>query len=88
MYKILAHSGEGAYDNMMTGDWSHNGGATMFWVPVLVLAIITATVYLLAHRSKQSDHSRNHNPMAIAKTRYAKGEITKQQFDEIKRDIA
>lgn len=56
-------------------------GEIVFWI---VLALIIASVI----RSRRS-HWENREPEAveILKERYAKGEITKKEFEEMKKDL-
>ncbi len=66
----------------MDGFWF--GG--IFWIVILVLVI------WLVLDSKNKSNSRTPNkgfddPLEILKFRYAKGEITKEQFEQMKRDI-
>ncbi|MBW1674881.1 MAG: SHOCT domain-containing protein, partial [Deltaproteobacteria bacterium] len=42
---------------------------------------------LQASKSKGSDRSVTETPLDILKKRYAKGEITQEEFDRIKADI-
>lgn len=92
MWNILAHAGEGinggSDDHRMNGmGWSNNGGFTMLWMFVGALIVIVGVIYLLVYFAKKTDRSNEDDPMRIAKARYAKGEINKKQFDEIKKDI-
>jgi len=92
MWNVIAHAGEGTSsgldDHMMDGgSWSGYGGFTMLWMFVGMVLIVAVVVYLLAQLAKRTDRSTNNDPIGIAKSRYAKGEITKKQFDEIKKDL-
>jgi putative membrane protein len=59
------------------------GGALMFvfWAGVIGLAVWGI--------AKLAGHSRGHNgALAIARERYARGEISKEEFDRIKKDLS
>lgn len=65
---------------MMHGDyWGMGWG--MWFIPLLIIALIIF-LYLNNNSSSQKE-----TPMEILKKRYAKGEITKEQFDEMKKNI-
>ena len=71
------------YEHMM-GPW---GGGIVMWLLLLVLVIVL--VYFLV-RSTGAGGSRptpDETPLDILKKRYARGEITKEQFDEMKKDL-
>ncbi len=58
---------------------------------LLMLAIVVAGVVwvakILVQRSTSSEDSTATNPLDIAKERYAKGDITKEQLDEIRKEL-
>lgn len=62
-----------------------------FWLLFLIV-IIVAVVYFVQPAS--SAHNRpgyfgqREDPLEIAKLRYAKGEISKAQFEQIRKDLA
>jgi putative membrane protein len=62
----------------MMGPWS-----ILIWL--VVLAIIILAVYLMARSARQTGPGES--PLDILKARYAKGEITKEEFDQMKRDL-
>ncbi len=75
----------------MFHNWMWGGGGMWFgWIFWLV--IIGVIVWLLIN---QSNRNRNQNqvnphlesPLDILKKRYAKGEISKEQFEEMKKDL-
>jgi putative membrane protein len=93
MFELIAHANEGVdegfFDHMMGGGhWSSDGGFTVLWMFIVMLAIAAGVVYLLAYAGKENNRTQNNDPLEIAKSRYAKGEIDKKQFDEIKKNIA
>lgn len=60
-------------------------GMLAFWV-----LVIAGIVWLVRNMSSDAGGSRTSahgSPLDILKTRYAKGEITKEQFESMKKDI-
>jgi putative membrane protein len=57
----------------------------LFWI--LVILGIAALVRALSGGSPRGDGERPPQAMEILKARYAKGEITREQFEQMKRDI-
>ena len=56
---------------------------------IVIVAIVGAAlliVYKIA--TKTAAAGQGNDPIAIAKERYAKGEITKEEFGEIKKELA
>ncbi len=56
----------------------------LFWI-----AVIVAIVYLVKYLSRTSAgrHGLGETPIDILKKRYARGEITKDEFDRMKQDL-
>lgn len=54
----------------------------VFWL--LIAWAIVAIVKYLGHSARRDED----NSMEILKERYAKGEITKKEFEEMKKDLA
>lgn len=59
-------------------------GIVIFWIPVILL--IYLSIRYLINRSKTPVHEEK-TALDIAKERYAKGEITKEEFEEIKKNL-
>jgi len=59
------------------------------WFVILWGLIIWAVVTVVSKSGggQSSAGSREDSPLEIAKRRYARGEITKDQFDQIRRDL-
>lgn len=59
--------------------------------PILIfLILVTAVVFMLFERNKEDKKEHDEgvkNASDILKERYAKGEITKEEFDQVKKDI-
>ena len=68
---------------MMGGMWPFS---ILFWI--LVVAGVVLIVRWLTARDGQEKVSPTESPLDILKTRYAKGEIDKETFETMKRDIA
>ena len=80
------------YDNndMMNGfgnnGYGHGSWIFMFLMMLLVVALI---IFLVRYFSRtNSTQETQEHAIELLKKRYAKGEIDKKQFEEIKKDIS
>jgi len=65
---------------MMDGQyWGMGWG--MWFIPLIIILVI----YFLIKNNSQNKNQET--PMEIIKKRYAKGEITKEQYEEMKKNI-
>lgn len=65
-------------------DYGWGMGWGMWFIPVLIILVI----YLLIRNDAPVNRTRTpDSPMEILKKRYARGEITKEQFDAMKQDV-
>lgn len=55
------------------------GGILMFVIPLLFLALVAVGIFILIRKPRKED-----NNLDILKNRLAKGEISIEQFEEIK----
>ena len=63
-------------------------GGWMIILWVVIIALIVWGIIALARRgTSASDAAQKRNPLDIARERYARGEITKEEFEEIKRNL-
>ncbi len=53
-----------------------------FWIAILVIVVV-----LLSNRNRNNIQMPNETPLDVLKKRYAKGEISKEQFEQMKNDI-
>ena len=67
------------------GGWPmmHYGGGLMWLILVIVAAI---AIYLIVQA--QRGGSTRETPLEILKKRYARGEITKEEYDRLRRDLS
>ncbi len=71
------------YDAGM-GWWMLLGGA---WILIFWGGLIALVVWLVTRASRHNGPSRRHNPLDIAKERYARGEISREEFEQLKKDL-
>ncbi len=67
------------------------GGLVMliFWGGLIALAaVIIRAVWNSGNEKRDMPSTIQHEPLEIAKQRYARGEISRDEFLEIKRDLA
>lgn len=65
--------------------WPFMLGGFFSWL--FIIAIIAVLIYLLIERDKLVKKSGGETPIEILKRRYAKGEITKKQYDKMKKEL-
>jgi putative membrane protein len=74
------------------GGWGHmmyyGYGGGFMWL--LFIAVIGVLIYLLIQNFKTKGNAGGigETPLDILKKRYAKGELTKDEFDKMKKDLS
>ncbi|MDO9509325.1 MAG: SHOCT domain-containing protein [Thermovirgaceae bacterium] len=63
------------------------GGMFMMLLVFLVVAVLVFFAFRRQSESRPAEFSRE-TPLEILKRRYAKGEITKEEFEEMKKDLS
>ena len=58
------------------------------WIISLIVLVVIIGLIVNAVKKKNSDRPKYNSPQDILKTRYAKGEITKEEYDEKRRHIS
>ena len=66
------------------GWWTIFGGLWMFLFWGGLIALI---VWGITKLSGRGGSVQKHDPLDVAKERYARGEITRQEFEQIKKDL-
>lgn len=89
MYPLVSfadtETGKGLW-GWCTWMFRRGGGGFMMMLP-LILVIILLYFLMKDRTGKSNEFPRAETPMEILKKRYAKGEITKEQFEEMKKDL-
>lgn len=73
---------------MHWGDYGWGAGFGWIFMVVFWILVILGVVYLVQAISKTSRKEDKETPLDILKKRYAKGEITKEEFDKMKDELA
>lgn len=74
------------YDSMMGwGGFGFGWLSMLFWWVFIILAIVAIVKWL--SNNQNSTKREGDNALDILKERYAKGEVTKEQFEQMKKDL-
>ena len=70
--------------------WGWGMGLSMFFGLVVWGGIIALVIWAVTRLTRRDTHSGGgaQNPLDIARERYAKGEITKEQYEQLKKDLS
>jgi putative membrane protein len=85
----LAFAQDNGYGNMDSG-WhmmNYGYGGLFMWILLIVGIILIVFVVTRLSRDKSSEPKLHESAMDILKKRYARGEITKEEFEQMKRDL-
>jgi len=66
------------------GWWMIFGGV---WMVIFWGGLIALTVWGITKLNRRNSSSSKHDPLDIAKERYARGEISKKEFEQLKKDL-
>jgi putative membrane protein len=69
------------------GPYHGYGWYSYGWVYAVIGAIILLAILYLVFRRPETQEKRDDKALGILKERYAKGEITKEEFEEMKKNI-
>lgn len=64
------------------------GGFLTLVITLVVLWAVVTAVRAMARSSASADEGGVDRSMAILRERYARGELTKEQFEQMRRDLA
>jgi putative membrane protein len=89
---VFAHNPEEGYH---MGPWMMWGGHGMGWwiFPLVMIVVMIIFILFMGKRGGRipwcgsGEHKDSETPLDILKKRYAKGEISKEEFEAIKKDL-
>jgi putative membrane protein len=87
---LAQNGGANNMDGDQMGGYGHmffSGGGLLMWILFLVLVSVLVYFIVKASQGRGPGAMSRETPLDILKRRYAQGEITKQQFEEMKRDL-
>ncbi len=90
---FISCSGAGCYNSQMSSDWwpmMHYGfgyGGMFMWIIFLIVVGLLIYFFVRIQKTKAQTPAQGETHMDILKKRYAKGEISKEDFERMKRDL-
>lgn len=90
---LVSCGGMGCYDSQGAGGWGpmmHYGfgyGGMFMWIIFLIVIGLLVYFFVQAQKTKGQTPAQGESHLDILKKRYAKGEINKEDFDRMKRDL-
>jgi len=66
------------------GWWMVFGGV---WMVIFWGGLIALTVWGITKLNRRNGSPPRHDPLDIARERYARGEISKKEFEQLKKDL-
>ncbi len=70
----------------MMGGWHMTGfGGGFMWLVIIIFVVLV--IYLLAGGVSPEKEKPSEEPLEILKRRYARGELTREEFEEMKKQI-
>jgi len=58
------------------------------WLVIFGGGLIALIVWVITKLIRRGDSAPKHDPLDVAKERYAKGEISREEFEQIKKDLS
>ena len=90
---LVSCAGEGYYGPQGPGGWGpmmHYGfgyGGMFMWIILLIVIGLLIYFIVQAQKTKGRTPIQNESPLDILKRRYAKGEITREEYERMKKDL-
>ncbi len=63
-------------------------GVIFMVMMVIFWAVVVYGLWLLINKYAKNNDTKSNDALSIAKTRYAKGEISKEEFSALKKDLS
>lgn len=77
--------GPGGWGSMMNYGFGYRG--MFMWVILLIVVGLLIYFNVQARKTKGQTPTQNESPLDILKKRYAKGEITGEEYERMKKDL-
>lgn len=71
----------------MNGFWGHMWGGPIVWILFLIIIVLVVIVILNRGKSAPERNKLQETALDILKKRYARGEITKEEYEQMKEEI-
>ena len=88
---FVSCTGEGYYGGQGPGRWGHmmyyGYGGMIMWIIFLIVIGLLIYFIVQAQKTKGQTTTQNESHLDILKKRYAKGEITKEEYEGMKKDL-
>jgi|GEM_PF-1098403 len=73
-------------EHMMSGNWGW-GWLMMAGITILFILLVFLVAKFATSSTNRADSTSSEDATAVLKKRYASGDITKKEFDDMKKDI-
>ncbi len=90
---LVSCIGRGPYGSPGPGGWEHmmhygfGYGGMFMWIIFLIVVGLLIYLIVQAQKTKGQPPTQAETHLDILKKRYARGEITKEEYDRIKKDL-
>jgi len=88
LLSVIAFAHQGNDDH--TGGWDMHGfglGGALMWL--LLIVLVGVVIYFIIRQlNTGKSETTGETPLEILKKRYAKGEISKEEYEQMKKDLS
>jgi putative membrane protein len=90
---LMSCAGEGYYGQRGPGGWGsmmHYGfgyGGMFMWIIFLIVIGLLIYFIVQSQNTKNKTQTQNETPLDILKRRYAKGEISSEEYERMKKEL-
>ena len=90
---LVSCAGEGCYGSQGLGEWvpmMHYGfgyGGMFMWIIFLIVIGLLIYFYVQTKKTRGQTPPQNESHLDILKKRYAKGEIAREDYERMKKDL-
>jgi putative membrane protein len=90
---LVSCAGEGSFGPQGPDGWGHmmhygfGYGGMFMWLIFLIVIGLLIYFIVQAQKTKGQTPARNESPLDILKRRYAKGEIAREDYERMKKDL-